>query len=1116
MSRRRTPDIADAADRAAAVHERKRNLLIDAGAGTGKTTILVRRFVELVAPAEDAAPGASAIPTGRIAAITFTRKAAGELRLRIRERLLATLAGVELSAVRRDRLRAALRGLDTAAIGTIHSFADRLLRLRPMEANISPEYEIADEIEPLVEETTEALLHGAEHGGLGGLLARAAPEVRALAAEAQETVRLYLEAGLLSFEQVRTYVVQGGLDSIVRAFVEHRDHPPRQPPPARPDLAAFRKVGRQFVEAVAGLDGRSQGADWLRRRAKEVAALVEDDDPAQVMFELRHCFRRPPEFRMKAEFDSDKKAWGVWNALFKTADKATDAPSLLAQMKAPLAAWMAGRLVRLFPVIVALYERTKARHRVLDQTDLLLKLRDLLRDDAAARREYQQLYDHILVDEFQDTDPLQAEILAYLCATDRGELRPGALTLVGDPKQSIYRFRRADVATYDRTQAWIARGPHLRARLATNFRSRPALIDFFNDRFARVLGEPAADGRLFDEKSGTVFHQGLHAGRATTERPASVQVIPLSAPDPKETRVDEYRALEGAALARYVRWLLEKSHLEVTDPGDGRSRPIRAGDIGILAFSTLTLHFLFRAFDELGVPYASRGGVLFLSDPLHRQFLMGLRALADRDDGPAQAALLRPPFFAVDLAELLRERIDPDGHDPQATRAREARAIVDDLRRRRFERSPGATARDLLENTAFARHVALGPNGTERVARLRELCLQVDRLAAEESLDFDAVTARLRGWVTHPVPLDPPRPVGDDAVQVLTVHQSKGLEWPVVILWDGCALINDRERSPVWQTTLDGDAWFLKIEGLEWEHPSGRDLLQHELAMQNAERRRLMYVAATRARDLLVMAKPEGKNGQYISAALLDEAPEGLVEELKPYSEDKGAVWSRGIKPPDPVKLDGPPCAVEAELAARWTSAFAESSRSRFSPRGISSQAHLVPPARTEEAPTPAPARRPSRFGTVFGDTVHRAIGLVLRGQSATAAVEEASKLTGLVEHRSEAVEDVVRAIDALASLGISAPIGANVRLEYPLAAPGSDCTLLAGYADLVHAGDDGTITVIDFKTDAPPRESVAVTHANYVLQVETYARMLRPRGATPAGRSGLLFTATGDIHWVV
>jgi len=152
----------DQAERDAAVRERARNVLIDAGAGTGKTAILVDRLVEMVAPTA----GNAAVSIARIAAITFTRKAAGELRLRIRERLLEELARRDLTPARDGQLREAVGGLDTAHVGTIHSFADRLLRLRPVEADLSPTYEIAEDTDALVAETVDVLLHAVQSGTL--------------------------------------------------------------------------------------------------------------------------------------------------------------------------------------------------------------------------------------------------------------------------------------------------------------------------------------------------------------------------------------------------------------------------------------------------------------------------------------------------------------------------------------------------------------------------------------------------------------------------------------------------------------------------------------------------------------------------------------------------------------------------------------------------------------------------------------------------------------------------------------------------------------------------------------------------------------------------------------
>jgi ATP-dependent exoDNAse (exonuclease V) beta subunit len=343
----------------------------------------------------------------------------------------------------------------------------------------------------------------------------------------------------------------------------------------------------------------------------------------------------------------------------------------------------------------------------------------------------------------------------------------------------------------------------------------------------------------------------------------------------------------------------------IVDPATGKKRPAGYGDVAVLVTSTFNLPLLFPELDRLDVPYAARGGSLFLGDALHRQFLLGLRALADRDDGVAQAALLRPPFFALDYDDLARERAaDQVSKHPGVLRARAALEMVRDLRRRRLDRSPGSTARDLLERTAFARAAALGPNGAQRLEALRELCLALDAVAAE-GLDFDAATA--------------PRP------------------------------------------------------------------------------------------------------------------------------------------------------------------------------------------------------ERKSRFGRVFGDTVHLAIGLALRDPAlaSPAAVARAAAATGLAEHGAEAAEDVARALAALEKAGLRRAPGPDLQLEYPVA-QARNGRLLVGYVDLL-AADKRGLAVIDFKTDAPPAGDVAATHAAYVEQVRSYARMLEELGVAAAGtvRAGLLFTAEQEVRWV-
>ncbi|MBI4564838.1 MAG: UvrD-helicase domain-containing protein [Planctomycetes bacterium] len=1116
MVRRGRKPAPDQAQRDAAISERQRNVLIDAGAGTGKTTVLVDRLVEMVAPSSSG----SSVSISRIAAITFTRKAAGELRLRIRERLLEELAEVQPGTERDAQLRDAIAGLDTAHVGTIHSFADRLLRLRPVEARLSPSYEITEDDTALVHETFEVLLHAAESGTLAAELRGTEAAVRA--DKVTEIILTALDAGLRVESREGEWLIEHGLDALVKGFIRLRDVPPPDAAPAPFDAASFRAAADEFVNLATPVRRGSPGADWIARTAEVLRRLGGCDDPVQVSREVRQQLDRTPRSPVtkRDTFAGEDASWQVWKA-FKEGGKLRK-QALRDDLLAPIDRWMATRLVRLFPVVMALYEKIKTRRRQLDQLDLLLKLRDLLAMDKTARGEYQRMFDHVFVDEFQDTDPLQAEIVLYLCEreprADRWEevvLSEGKLTLVGDPKQSIYRFRRADVAMYDRVRGVVARGAHLEARLSANFRSVPPLIEWLNDRFARVLGTPP-DGRAFDPATGRVFQQPLTSGREGATGPA-MWILPFDFGDGGKHGVDEYRQLEGRGLARFLRWLVESGGTEIVDPLDGRRRPVRYGDVAVLAVSTWQLPLLFSRLDAEGVPYASRGGTIFLEDPLHRQFLLGLRALADRDDGVAEAALLRPPFFAVDLADLLRER--GGAQDEQAGRARDARELVRELRRRRFDRSPGATARDLLDRTAFARAVAVGPNGAQRLSRLRELCLVFEQVAANERLDYDAATACLREWIEAPVQLDPPHPVGTEAVQIMTVHQAKGLEFPVVALWDGKGRWDTRPDSGAWRMERDGRGWMLDLAGLTWEEPTGLDLRQSERLYLDAERRRVVYVAATRARDLLVVPKAgDVPPGRFVCGDLLADGPAQLTRTLEAYVESAEPAWEREVSPPV-RRAPGDTADLEQRVADRWGRASREAARPHFRPASVSKEARTVQTSESDEAldETP-PKQREGRYGGVFGSAVHHAIGLVIRDGNITVqeAVRRAAGRFGLTEHLEEAAADVARAVDALRAAGLARSPSADLQLEYPIAGPWDGGQLMSGYIDLVAVTED-RVDIIDFKTDAPPRGPVKQAYPEYVSQVRAYGRLLGVAGIAEGRRfrCGLLFTADGSLHWV-
>lgn len=1114
-------NLPDDTARRAATRERARNVVIDAGAGTGKTEILVRRLVELVAPADDAV---AALSIDRVAAVTFTRRAAGELAFRIRQRLLADLSASDVSPARRGRLRTALAGLDAAAVGTIHAFCDRLLRRYPVEARLSASYDIAEDTSLLVDETLDLLLRGVRNGtlaqDLGGY-----DEI--LADEAAETLRDFSRCGLRLQTQENEYRNKYGLDALVESFVRTRDVPPALPALEEFRYDDYRGLCLEFlalVDPIAHIPGA--GVEWLVQVATRIRRVERVQDPVVLFAEIAAPLARRGVLgraENRADLGNDDRAWNAWKAILgDNRVNPVRATALRDDLLEPLTSWMASRLVNLQPIVVAAYDVVKRRRRSVDQLDLLLQLRNLLRDRLDVRAELQSVYDHLLVDEFQDTDPLQAEVLMYLCedgatATRWEEVRPraGCITVVGDPQQSIYRFRRADIQMYDQVTQRLADAGAARFTLSASLRSDPRLVDWFNARFSEILELPPAPGERFDAATGRAYYQPLTNGRipaATTPRVHALPIVPADGAD----RAEDFRRVEAEALAYYLRWLVSEACEERIPVRNGAPRRITYGDIAILAAVTTNVGLLRGPFDEHGIPYVAAGGRLFLQDDLHRRFLLGLRALADRDDGVAEAALLRPPFFAIDASDLMRDRAREDS--PEALRAREARDLVRELRRLRFDRSPGETARDLLERTAIGRDVALGANGAQRLAGLRELCLTLERLAAQDGLDYDAATAALREWVSAPAQLDPPAPVEGNTVRILTIHQAKGLEFPVVVMWDCRGTMTMRGASdPPWVLSRDGAAWSLSIDKLSWQEPADGEILPRERLYENTQRERLTYVAATRARDLLVLpcaGHPDetvARAGSATNRRLIEDSPDGSVCVLERFLEDELPTWA--VPPVAPAFPMSVPAADDATLEVLWRASLEDAALPRLVPRAVSVVAHESAELDSAHPLIPAP-RRPSRFGPDFGTTVHRAIGLSLRdGLSPAESVRRSALAIGLTDHLPEAVADVTRTLATLTAEGLSRRPGTDLRLEYPVAAPNTDATtLLVGTIDLVVVRPD-ELVILDFKSDAFVDGAMESTYSDYVAQLRSYAELLDP--VSSRTRVGLLFTQSGGIRWL-
>ena len=448
-------------------------LLLEAGAGTGKTTVLVKRILALLR--------AGRAPIDRIVAITFTDKAAGELKARLRDDIEEALESA--SGEEKERLSRAAADLERAPVSTIHAFASSLLRERPFEAGLDPGFAVAAEVasDRTFDDAWDAWLEERMAEGDAVL-------VRAM------TCGLKLDA----------------LKAAARTVVKERDILGREEkaPPFGADSLLDRV--RAAVATLRGLKAKCVNRDDDAYRSvldlESDLARAERLDPAS-----REQFFR----EMHVVYSRGQQGnWSPTAACKETKDELKAVRKAQEAYVAASSAHLAWALRDRLRGFLAAYEKAKADAAVVDFQDLLLRARDVLQSSIPVRRYFQRRFDFVLVDEFQDTDPLQAEIAFFLAEDPEGEpaadwrgcrLKPGKLFVVGDPKQSIYRFRRADIAVYEETKRLVEGGGGETLALTTNFRTVPSIVSFVNERFDEVFADPRSSTptRGRSSRSGT-------------------------------------------------------------------------------------------------------------------------------------------------------------------------------------------------------------------------------------------------------------------------------------------------------------------------------------------------------------------------------------------------------------------------------------------------------------------------------------------------------------------------------------------------------------------------------------------------------------------------------------
>lgn len=830
-----------------------RPVVVVAGAGSGKTRVLVARYLEIL----DHGAELSGRPLGpeNILAITFTRKAAAEMKARIcRER-------PELN-------------LEQAPITTIHGFCSRILRDFPVEAAVDPQFTLIEEADSrlmLIRATEELVLEGLSEGAMGDLVRNYGFSGMCQAA-----------AGL--FERIRsTGLSLAELGDLCAQGALHCEEAYRE---------TLGDISRCAVELEAASSALSPGT--------KTRAAVESLTAAW------------PSLRRSLD-SADASALERLRALAGPLQARGAVRETVGEMKRAMeileGAWIdrqsrpqVDALLGLLAAIEKRLRRLKGPGR-LDFGDLELKARGLLRFSPRVAENLRRRYPFIMVDEFQDTSGLQAELVSLLVGSPAdGEPGPNFF-FVGDPKQSIYRFRGAEVEVFTRQKERCLACGGVSVSLAENFRSQADLVRFVNAAFgnetARACWEP--------EPFQPAIEQRPPQGRPAID----LILCPAGGEgdDAESLRETEAEALVGRIAE------LAAGGLTIPDP-EGKERPVNYGDIAILMRALTGVKIYEKALRRAGIPYQVAGGRGFFQSQEILDVLHGLKVLLNSRDLISLAGLLRSPLIGLDDAALywvIRGRPERLQGTAAELYAR-AGSILGRLRGRRDRLGLGDLVEELIESTGYRSTVLADRDGAQKAANLDKLV----RLAQEAQ---KRGLVAVRDFIRHLKRLEesggqePEADLGADrAVRIMTVHQAKGLEFPVVAVADLAREFN-AGGEPIHFDRRFGLG--IKVRD---RHGERRPTLTYqtidrlERRRELAENLRILYVAVTRARDHLILSSGY-KSGALDAGGLPERQPRNWLECLAPVlrpavSEADGApgitelggVRARIIQPGQPER----------------------------------------------------------------------------------------------------------------------------------------------------------------------------------------------------------------------
>jgi ATP-dependent helicase/nuclease subunit A len=1068
----------------------EKTMLVEAAAGTGKTTSMMRRMTALISRGE--------CSIEKLVAVTYTRKAAAELRMKFQLALERAVKDAE--GERKKLLSYALDNIERCYIGTIHSFCARILRERPLEAGVPISFEELDEVEDL--ELKQEIWD-------------------------QYVAELYF-GNDKRLDELHIKGIEIG--SLADSYMRMTDYPDVDEWPASdvpiPDLTRARSELIRYVNRMKQV-GKSlvghPGNDTLIPKYRSIPRMVANIDinNSAQLFSILEEFRHNPK-PVQNEWPGSTKKEQKEMALGEKAEW----DKFQQEIAIPITnQWYECRYRPIMEVVseaVKRYDERKTELGKLNFQDLLMKTAALLKDKPHVRKYFQKRYTHILVDEFQDTDPIQAEMIMYLTADDPTETNwknckpyPGSLFVVGDPKQSIYRFRRADIVTYSIAKDIIVKSGGEVVSLTASFRTMPNVVEWVNSVFKDVF--PADADRYSPQR------KDLSIGRVGGSDGLLCGVKKIIVPADVKKNVNDY---DARLIARFIRNAVDKG-LTVPRTGDqmktGVPGEANYGDFMIITYRKAHLSTYANRLEELGIPYQVTGGSTLNEVNQLTYLYTCLSAVIEPENPVALVAALRSELFGIsdqDLYEFKKAggrfdfltKIGEEILEKMSPRNADAISGAFDRMRKYhslFEKLPPVAA---IENIAsdigliLQASVQSGGNlFVGSMAKALELlrATQVQSWSRSEIVEFlgKLMDRENRGDRYDGVPA---MPFERSFVRIMNLHKAKGLEAPVVFLAApggysdfGVNFHVDREKGNITgYIAMFGESTGYSRGPMLARPVNWTGFEEEALKFDAAEKKRLRYVAGTRAGALLVVSTRERTHKKNPWGFFDDHLSES------PNLDDPGEQVA--------------PKTGEIELSKKQITDSLEAIAGKW---GTSTKpSYAIGAAKQISLDWSDFPFHTGEHGTEWGTAIHKLLEIVMRdpggdlsevakaifdGQGLDQAlIPEAVKTVNTVRE-----SDIWKRANKSDSILIEVPF--QTMLDVPASKTEGVPLLVRGVIDLIFR-ESGKWIIVDYKTDDPEKRGVDKLYQHYRPQLKTYADAWAKSSGEQVGEIGVLFAKTG------